>query len=130
MDLYPAPAHRNAIASSLGTILGAVWGELKQDEDEVEFLKQCYVNPEASASAISLAKELLEQKLASDERAHASPIKPGEVTDVLRGYSPEKPIVVLGDVGSGKTIFLKHLRKVDAVATLDKYIQIERRQGL
>src|SRR5580765_192279 len=31
LDVYPAPANRNALASNLGTILGAVWEELKHD---------------------------------------------------------------------------------------------------
>jgi len=108
----------------LGVILGAVWEEVKQDEDEVEFLKNCYVIPEASAPSLALAKELIEQKVASDDRVFTKSLQPGHVANLLKEYSPEKPIVVIGNVGNGKTTFLRYLRKIEAVDTLGKYIQI------
>jgi hypothetical protein len=124
LGVYPAPATRNAIAGELGVILGAVWEEVKQDEDEVEFLKNCYVIPEASAPSLALAKELIEQKVASDDRVFTKSLQPGHVANLLKEYSPEKPIVVIGNVGNGKTTFLRYLRKIEAVDTLGKYIQI------
>jgi hypothetical protein len=125
LALYPEPARRNHIAHDLSTILGAIWEDLRHDEDELEFLRNCYVQPDPSASALALAKELLEQKLSSDERAYAAPLKPGDVPDMITAYSPERPIVVLGNVGSGKSIFLRKLRKLDAAGALDKYIQLD-----
>jgi hypothetical protein len=125
IGVYPAPATRNTIAGELGLILGAVWEEVKQDEDEVEFLKNCYVVPEASDGTLALAKELIEQKVASDERVFTKALQPGQVPNLLKEYSHEKPIVVIGRVGNGKTTFLRYLRKIEAVDSLGKYIQID-----
>lgn len=125
LAVYPESTTRNKIADELAIVLGAVWEEVKQDEDEIDFLRECYVIPEASNSALALAKELIEKKASSDERVQAKPVQPNEVANLIKEYSQEKPIVVLGDVGNGKTTFLKYLRKLEAAKTLEKYIQLD-----
>ncbi len=125
ISVYPAPTTRNAVADTLETVLGAVWEEVKQDEDEVEFLKHCYVLPEANPSTLALAKEIIEQKVSSDERVFAKALQQNAIKDLLKNYSPEKPIVILGDIGHGKTTFLKYLRKIEAATALDRYIQLD-----
>ena len=39
-----------------------------KDEDEEEFLRECYIEPEPSASSMAYAKEMLVRRLEADER--------------------------------------------------------------
>ena len=122
---YPAPANRNQIANQLSAVLGAVWEEARHDENDLQFLQECYVEPEANAGALALANELLGQRLSTDERSFARSIQTSQTTDVLANALSEKPIVVLGNVGNGKTTFLRYLRLIRAKDVLTKYIQID-----
>lgn len=125
ISAYPAPATRNNASEGLAIVLGAVWEDVKADEDETLFLKECYVVPKANTSALALAKELLERKNRSDESVASQAVQVNEVSKFLTEYTPEKPIVVLGNVGNGKSTFLRYLRQVEAVETLARYIQLD-----
>ena len=125
ITLYPAQATRNTLQDDLREVLGTMWEDIKREEDDLAFLKECYVRPETGVPALAYAKSLLERKLSSDEQVGAQVVSPTKMPKMLKDYSSEKPIVVLGDVGSGKTTFLNYLRKIEAPETLDKYIQIE-----
>jgi hypothetical protein len=104
---YPAPASRNEIANELSTVLGVVWDEVRLQEEEEAFLKECYVEPEASEASIAQATELLERRLSTDEKTRSALMQPTAVPILVDHYSPEKPIVVLGRVGHGKSTFLR-----------------------
>ena len=106
-------------------MLGIVWDETRYEEEEAEFLAQCYVEPEASAAGIAQAKELLERKLSADERIRSQAIETGGVASLVPAYSPEKPVVVLGRVGHGKSTFLRYLRAIKAKEVLGKYVQLQ-----
>ena len=122
---YPSPATRNKISNELSVVLGAVWEEIRYEEEEEEFLKACYVEPDTAAASMALAKEMLDQHLSTEERLFSSAVDPKQAAEFLKTGLPEKPIVVLGKVGHGKTTFLHYLRKIKAKATLEKYIQID-----
>jgi hypothetical protein len=122
---YPAPAGRNVIANELSAVVGAVWEDVRHAEAEEDFLRACYVEPAASASAVALASELLSQRLDTDVRAFATSLDSSSAVSVLESPSPEKPIVVLGNVGNGKSTFLHVMRLIKAKEVLKKYIQIE-----
>ena len=122
---YPVPANRNQIADELGIVLGIVWDETRYEEDEPEFLAQCYVEPRTSAASIAQAKELLERKLSTDERIRSQAIETGGVAPLIPNYSPDKPVVVLGNVGHGKSTFLRYLRMIKAKEVLGKYVQLQ-----
>ena len=122
---YPAPADRNQIANELSAVLGAVWEEAKHDENQLYFLQECYVDPEASTSGMALAEELIGQRLSTDQRLFVESIDSNNAACLLHGESPEKPIVVVGNVGNGKTTFLKVLRQIRAKKSLKKYVQID-----
>lgn len=121
---YPVPATRNVIANELSAVTGLVLDEVRHDENIVDFLHECYVEPEANQSSIMQATELLQQRLSTDEKVYSETVSPDQVPQLLTYYSVEKPIVVLGKVGHGKTTFLKYLRNIKAKAVLDKYIQL------
>jgi hypothetical protein len=122
---YPAPANRNQIANELSAVLAAVWEEARHSEDGLQFLKECYVEPEANVGAMALASELIGQRLGTDERVLITNVDTPRATEFLTSASAEKPIVVLGNVGTGKSTFLRFLRLVRAKDVLRKYIQID-----
>jgi hypothetical protein len=95
------------------------------DETEENFLRQCYVKPETTYDELSEATELLRQRRQSDEAVPVSAKPITELPELIASYKPEKPIVVLGRVGHGKSTFLRHLRLIEAAETLHRYVQIE-----
>ncbi len=122
---YPAPANRNQMANQLSVVLGAVWEDVRSDEEGEEFLKQCYIEPSASTASIALANELLGQRLSTDERIYSAAVEPSQAAELLKTSPPEKPVVVLGQVGHGKSTFLRYLRLIKATEVLERYIQID-----
>jgi hypothetical protein len=122
---YPAPANRNVIVNELGYILSLVWDEMNVDEDDEDFLRKCYIRPDASENAVSTAKELLAQRRATDELTMTEAYDSDHVPDLVKHFASEKPVVVLGGVGHGKSIFLRYLRTIKAKRELKPYIQID-----
>jgi hypothetical protein len=122
---YPVPANRNVIVNELGYILSLVWDEMNVDENDEEFLRRCYIRPDASEDSISIAKELLSQRRETDELATTEAYDSNRLPDLVKHYATEKPIVVLGGIGHGKSIFLKYLRTIKAKKELKPYIQID-----
>ena len=122
---YPVLANRNRMSNELSTVLATVWDEARDEEETPEFLKECYVEPETSASALGLAQELIEQRLSADQRTYSSTMQPARAAELLSSVNTEKPVVVLGNVGNGKTTFLRYLRLQKAKEVLDKYIQLD-----
>ena len=101
IDNYPVPAARNIIANELSVVVGAVLDEVRSDEDETAFLKECYIEPEATASSLTQSAEIVNQRLSTDEKIHNSAVDSRDVPELIVQYVPEKPIVVLGRVGHG-----------------------------
>ena len=111
---YPEPATRNELVNVIEVVVAGVLEEVKRDEDDEEFLKECYIEPESSTSSMAYAKEMLVKRLDADERIASQVIDSRDVTAILQSHGQEKPIVVLGRVGHGKSTFLRYLRKVRA----------------
>lgn len=125
ISTYPEPANRNDNAESLDVVIDLVWDRLDADEVEETFLRECYVTPGASKDDLREAKELLKQRREIDDLASTSVDPMTALPTLIETFKPEKPIVVLGRVGHGKSTFLRHLRLVEAADSLKKYIQIE-----
>jgi hypothetical protein len=120
---YPAPADRNVIANELSVVLKILWEDLNKEEDR-DFLEDCYVTPDISDDALALAKELIDARRRSDEIEMSEALDAKHVPNLIHDYATDKPIVVLGRIGHGKSTLLKYLRLVKAAETLKKYIQI------
>ncbi len=96
-------------------------------ENTLLFLEQCYVVPLTNEHLIDFAKDMLRRRSTAD-RLHGETVttaNPEEFKETIIGYDNEKPFVLLGDVGHGKTTFLSHLRFVGAKEILGSYIQLE-----
>jgi hypothetical protein len=122
---YPAPADRNIIVNELGYVVELVWDETNSHDDDEYFLRKCYVASEASQSNITLAKKLVEHRHSTDELYVAKALHTNEMPAVFEDDSPEKPIVILGGIGHGKSTFLKHFRHIAAKEALKRYIQLD-----
>jgi hypothetical protein len=123
---YPRTIDRNKLANEIEWVLRLVWDMTTEVGGEEDILRRCYVIPEATRNALELTKELLAQRRHLEEVPRLAEVHPPEdVIHMIQGEYPEKPIIVLGRVGHGKTTFLQYLRLIEAKDHLDNYIQVE-----
>ncbi|MBE7620883.1 hypothetical protein GL297_14890 [Komagataeibacter sp. FXV2] len=95
-----------------------------QDDIERQFFEECYCESGALSQHALLSKQMLNARYSSlfppDEASPridpvvAKPGKPLLTPEVLSDAISNRPIVLLGDVGVGKSSFLKHLMYVSA----------------
>ena len=50
---------------------------------------------------------------------------PSDLPDLINKPAPEKPVVILGRIGHGKTTFLRYLRQEAAKSQLERYLQLD-----
>ena len=127
---YPGFKNRNPFQTELKNL-----GELfiedigKTPQVEEEFLRACYSTSGALSQYALVSKQILESRYSkalqselgggslepvSDKDGQSAQLK----ADVVAAGMRRRPIILLGDVGVGKTMFLRHLIKVDAKSTL------------
>lgn len=123
---YPIPSSRNIYQNELTYILDFVWQSILQDESTFDFIGNCYVNPHSHEDILSIVKEMIikrrnEDNILIEYEIESSNKLPYQIANI----PSEKPIAILGEVGRGKTSFLKYLRFISAKEALKEYIQIE-----
>lgn len=127
-SIHQYPGYR--IGSAMETDLSILGDLFIQDvvNDETvteEFLANCYCSSGALSQYAAVSKEILRSRYASlrkqvqvtDARGKKGPAKELE-SSLLAGSLTTRPIVLLGDVGVGKSIFLKHLFRLEAKEVL------------
>lgn len=123
---YPVPAKRNVFQNELSYILDYVWQVLSQDESTMVFVQNCYVKPSSHEDIEALVRELTEKRKNEDSLLREFEVESiDKLPHNLAHLPAEKPFVVLGEVGRGKSSFLKYLRFVAAKDALTNYIQID-----
>lgn len=129
---YPGVKARNEMEIELD-ILGEIFLQdiVKERELEKDFLKECYCSSGALSQYALVSREILRSRYRETIDTRAQKVSP--VTNKT-GISPElletviskgvsrRPIVLLGDVGVGKTTFVRRLVTIDAKEELDKSI--------
>ncbi|MDG7001989.1 MAG: hypothetical protein JRN15_23055, partial [Nitrososphaerota archaeon] len=123
---YPVFKNRNPFQTEL-KILGDLFIEdvVRAPQLEQEFLEKCYSQSGALSQYASISRQILQARYSSlFERELAGPtLEPVStkdglsehfVDDVLAASLKRRAIVLLGDVGVGKSIFIRHLIKVSA----------------
>ena len=119
---YPGFKRRNDLQTDL-MILGDLFIEdvvsVGQNEGEKEFLKECYCESGALSQYATISKDILRARYSSlfQEQTEVPSLVP--VTS-KKGLSPDfiaksltrRPILLIGDIGVGKTTFIKHLYQV------------------
>ncbi|HEU4905414.1 MAG TPA: hypothetical protein VFT19_04775, partial [Solirubrobacterales bacterium] len=97
---------------------------VRDDEDEEKFLLECYCPPGAFSGLAMLNKSVLrtryslalgqELQIGLDEATTKDGLNPALREEVAASSAGKDPMVLLGDVGVGKTMFLRRLLRVDA----------------
>lgn len=122
---YPGYKNRNPVAAEL-QILGGMFFEdmLKKPEVEEEFLRECYMSSGSLSQYALVSKEILAARYSvfseAEVEATLTPVRSKAgvskdlVSDVFAASLGKRPIILLGDVGVGKTMFTRHFIKVEA----------------
>jgi hypothetical protein len=130
---YPGYKNRNPIATEL-QILGGLFLEdlARHPEFEEDFLRSTYCSSGAISQYALVSKQLLRARYAAAfekaGRVSASAarnkkgISPELRADVTTAALSKRPILLVGDVGVGKTMFIRHLLKVEASDDLKRAI--------
>ncbi|QYG91172.1 tRNA (adenosine(37)-N6)-threonylcarbamoyltransferase complex ATPase subunit type 1 TsaE [Iamia sp. SCSIO 61187] len=128
---YPGYKNRNPVAAEL-QILGGMFFEdiVRQPAIEAEFLRECYMSSGSLSQYALVSKEILSARYSiySEAEAEASltPVRSRSgvskdlVSDVFAASLGKRPIILLGDVGVGKTMFTRHFIKVEASDILSR----------
>ena len=95
-----------------------------------DFLRECYCASGALSQYALVSKEILRARYAllDDEISDVTPVRekksvtPKLSTAVLSAALSRRPVLLLGDVGVGKTMFLRHLLRIDASDVLQDSI--------
>jgi predicted type IV restriction endonuclease len=131
---YPGYKRRNTIQADL-QVLSDLFIEniasLGAEADEQDFLRQCYCESGVLSQYALISKEILRARYsAMFEEATEGPLlqpavtKKGLSPDFLARSLTQRPVLLIGDIGVGKTIFIKHLYQVRAAELLSNAIVI------
>lgn len=117
---YPGYKNRNDLQNELLILGDIIIEDLVKNFDQVEFLKECYCGSGALSQYALLNKKILENRYSTlfEQTAGAPTLSPlvtksGVNQQALAESLTNRPILLLGDVGVGKTIFIKHLINID-----------------
>lgn len=132
VPIYPGVKGRNPLQADLQIVSDLVIEDVVRSvELESKFLSECYCESGALSQHSLMAKNILEARYAS----LFEPEQPGpSVVPVSSrsGISPEivaeslsrRPIILIGDVGVGKTTFLRRLITVEAAALMSNSLSL------
>lgn len=114
---YPGYKNRNPIAAEF-EILGGLFIEdlVRQEELEERFLDRCYLEHGALSQYALVSKEILRKRYAALEKSSSVSAEPAVtksgiaddlVTDSLSAALSRRPIILVGSVGVGKSVFIR-----------------------
>lgn len=137
---YPGFKNRNPFQTELRT-LGELFiediGRVPQLEDQ--FLKECYASSGALSQYALISRQVLEARysLSMQKELEVPTLQPArakegvaaeltaEITaDAISAGLKRRVIILLGDVGVGKSIFIRHLVRVEARSLFEKAISL------
>lgn len=132
---YPRIRYGSPIQTSLRTISELLLADIVEtDAVEPQFYKECYCESGALSNNSLVSRQILVARYAAIFKDTAtqpsvSPVAPrkGEIVltpEVVAEAIARRPIVLVGDVGVGKTAFLKHLMYISAHDEFKKAIYI------
>jgi hypothetical protein len=127
---YPGIKQRNPYQTDLQIVSELIFEDITRSRDlEARFLAECYCQSGALSQYALVSKTILKaryQALFDASTPGPTPIpavdKDGISADLLAESLSRRPILILGDVGVGKTTFIRYLVKVDGAPLFDKAI--------
>lgn len=122
---YPSYRYKSEIQASLRTVAELLIEDVvKTPEVELQFYKECYCESGALTRDSLVSKQILAARYAAlfpsnEESPKLSSVKPNKdefslTPEVMAEALSLRPIVLIGDVGVGKSSFLKHLMYISA----------------
>jgi hypothetical protein len=130
---YPGYKNRNPVAAEL-QILGGLFLEdiTRMPEHEEEFVRETYCESGALSQYALVSKEILSSRYTSyfekETKVSVKPVRtkkgvqPELKEDLLAASLSQRPIILIGDIGVGKSMFTRHLILVDAKDALKEAI--------
>lgn len=128
IENYPGFRTRTDLETNLKIIGGLLVQDLL-DEDSIsdDFIKYCYCSSGALSQYAMVSREILRSRYTQLRKSldvEARPVRdkygisPQLSTDMVAAAMSRRPLILLGDVGVGKTMFLQHLIRVQAADIL------------
>ena len=131
---YPGFKNRNSFQTEL-KILGELFIEdiAQTPQREEDFLRECYCPSGALSQYASISKQILQSRYSTllQKEIEAPNLTPAQqkagiardlIVDMMSAGLKRRPIIILGDVGVGKTTFVRHFIRVDATDILERAI--------
>lgn len=142
---YPGYKRRNDIQTDLQVMAELFLEDItKEPSLQAEFLKETYASSGTLSQYAIISKKILKSRYSllrePDADVEVEPVNtkkgmnPRLQEDILASGASRRPIVLLGDVGVGKTMFIRRLIHVDAKEIFDEafvlYIDFGTKPGL
>ena len=131
---YPQYRYPSSLQNTLRTLGELLLTEADEQVTERRFYEECYCDSGALPQHALVSKQLLAARYAAlfdpaDRPPTVNPVQRGRgkplfTPEVMTEVISKRPIVLIGDVGVGKTSFLKHLMYVSAFEEFKKAIYI------
>ncbi len=133
---YPGYKNRNPFQTDMEILSDLVLEDIiREKEVEEEFLRQCYAKSGALSQYATVSKEILNTRYKFLFEADENPLLIQKAVE-KRGLNPDlreiianslsrRPIILVGDVGVGKTSFINNLIQVEAVDLFTQSISIK-----
>ncbi len=134
---YPGFKNRNNLAIELSTLGGLVLEDIIHDPRlEAEFLEQTFCSSGALSQYALVSKEILKTRYSAffgqEAQIQTEPVtdrkgavSEGLTAEIIAAGLARRPIVLLGDVGVGKSMFIRHFIAVDAADVLEDAIVLQ-----
>lgn len=132
LDDYPGTKNRNSIQADLQILSDLLLEELISSEEiEEDFLKTTYCTSGALSQYALTSKNILQSRysLLHDKKVDTPVLEPMySKKGISENFSvkefSKRPILLLGDVGSGKTMFIKNFIKIEAKEIIKETISL------
>lgn len=129
LPTYPGVRRRNLLQTDLKTLADLVIEDISRTRElEKQFLTECYCQSGSLSQHALVTKKFLLARYSAifDPEQHNPTTSPATVkngtSNLLTEAVSRRPILLLGDVGVGKTTFMRQLVKVEAPELLQKTI--------
>lgn len=138
---YPGVKNRNPFQIELEIISDLVLEDVIKEKDlEKEFLTSCYCKSGALSNYSLVSKEILSTRYnylfeIGDRKASLNQVAnkkglSGELVELFANSLSKRPVLLVGDVGVGKSTFIDYLRLVEAPKVFEKAISFKIDLGL
>jgi hypothetical protein len=127
---YPGFRSRTRLETDLKILGGLLIQDLENDPNiSDDFLQRCYVTSGALSQYAMVSREILQARYDALPKTTDVQIEPATSrrgaspylsADIMAAAMSRRPLILIGDVGVGKSMFLRHLIRVDASEVLGK----------